>query len=357
MSEKHVIAIVGFGGMGSQHGKILSGIERVEIAGIYDVLEDRQQYAVENNFRVYASFEEILKDSKVDTVLIATPNDSHKEIAIAALEAGKHVICEKPVTLNSKELEEILKVAEACNKVFVVHQNRRWDEDYLVMKQLYDEGVLGDVFHLETRVQGSRGIPGDWRHQKEFGGGMMLDWGVHLIDRLLVMIKEKITSLHCKMSYVLGNDVDDGFRLTVNFESGKTAVVEVGTCNYITLPKWYMCGTTGTAIIEDWEMNGQVMTLKKINDKDATPIEAGAGLTKTMAPRDLDTVTSTPIPRVSADVREFYHNFIDVTEGREEILVKNEEVLRVMKVIEAAFLSDETNEVVLFEKNVSEINV
>lgn len=349
MSEKHVIAIVGFGGMGSQHGKILSGIEHVTIAGIYDVLDSRQQFASENGFRVYGDFEEVLNDRKVETILIATPNDSHKDLAIAALKAGKHVICEKPVTLNSKQLEEILKTAEACDRVFVVHQNRRWDEDYLVMKKLYDEGTLGNVFHLETRVQGSRGIPGDWRHQKEFGGGMMLDWGVHLIDRLLVMIKEKITSLQCKMSYVLGNDVDDGFRLTLNFESGKTAIVEVGTCNYITLPKWYMCGTTGTAIIEDWEMNGHVATLKKLNDKDATPIEAGAGLTKTMAPRGADTVDSNPIPRLYTDVREFYHNFIDVTKGTGEILVKNEEVLRVMKVIEAAFKSDEVNQVVLFE--------
>lgn len=349
MSVEHVIAVVGFGGMGSQHGKILSGINRVKVAGIYDILDTRQQFALDKGFHIYKSYEEILENSTVNTVLIATPNDSHRDIAIAALKAGKHVICEKPVTLNSRQLEEIIETAETYNKVFVVHQNRRWDEDFLVMKKLYDEGILGDVYHLETRVQGSRGIPGDWRHQKEFGGGMMLDWGVHLIDRLLVMIKEKITSLHCKMSYVLGNDVDDGFRLTINFESGKTAVVEVGTCNYITLPKWYMCGKTGTAIIEDWEMNGQVITLKTFNDKDATPIEAGAGLTKTMAPRDLDTVHINPIPRLDTDVHEFYHNFIDVTEGKGEILVKNEEVLRVMKVIEAAFLSDESSQVVLFE--------
>lgn len=349
MSVGHVIAIVGFGGMGSQHGKILSGINRVKVAGIYDILETRQQFAIDKGFYVYKSYEEILQDSNVNTVLIATPNDSHRDIAIAALKAGKHVICEKPVTLNSRQLEEIIETAETYNKVFVVHQNRRWDEDYLVMKKLYEEDILGDVFHIETRVQGSRGIPGDWRHQKEYGGGMMLDWGVHLIDRILVMIKEKITSVHCKMSYVQGNDVDDGFRLTINFESGKTVVVEVGTCNYITLPKWYMCGKKGTAIIEDWEMNGQVITLKTFNDKDATPIEAGAGLTKTMAPRDVDTVNCSPIPRLYTDVREFYHNFIDVTEGKGEILVKNEEVLRVMKVIEAAILSDELNQVVLFK--------
>lgn len=347
--NKHAIAIVGFGGMGSQHAKILSKIERVEIAGIFDIQVDRQRSAVENGFRLFNTFEELLSDQKVDSVLIATPNDSHKEIAIASLTAGKHVICEKPVTLNSEQLQEILNTAKACGKVFAVHQNRRWDEDYLVMKKLYDEGTLGEVFHIESRIQGSRGIPGDWRHEKEFGGGMMLDWGVHLIDRLMIMINEKITSLYCKMSYVLGNEVDDGFKMLITFESGKTASVEVGTCNFISLPKWIMCGTTGTAVIEDWAMNGKVISLKNFNEKDATPIEAGAGLTKTMAPRGKDTVDELPLPRVDTDVRDFYHNFIDVIEGKGDLLVKNEEVMRVMKIIEASFLSNERNQVVSFE--------
>ncbi|ADU28764.1 Gfo/Idh/MocA family protein [Evansella cellulosilytica] len=348
-SNSYTFALVGYGGMGKQHKKVLQTIDRAHIAGTFDINKQRQEDANNDGLHTYTSFNELVSDDSIDIVLIATPNDSHKDIAIDAMKAGKHVICEKPVTLNSKELEEILDAAKQYDKVFAVHQNRRWDEDYLVMKKLYDEGVLGDVFHVESRVHGSRGIPGDWRHEKAYGGGMLLDWGVHLLDRLVLLIPEKIKSIYCHLSYVLGNEVDDGFRMQVSFESGKTALVEVGTSNYISLPLWYMTGTNGAATIHDWSMNGKVVTVTKHEDHDATPIEAGAGLTKTMAPRGELSTQDTPLPRIKTDIRDFYDNVMKVIEGKEDPIVKNEEVMRIMKLMEAAFLSHKTNSVIDFE--------
>lgn len=343
------LAIIGFGGMGSQHGELLKKVDRIKVEGIYDIDNKRKDYATENNFKSYESFEDVLNDKNVNIVLIATPNHVHKEIAIRAMEAGKNVICEKPVTLNSKELEEILEVSKKTGKLFVVHQNRRWDEDFLTMKKIYDEKLLGKTFRIETRVQGSRGIPGDWRKEKQFGGGMMLDWGVHLIDRLLVMVNEKIKKVYCSMSYILGADCDDGFTLNLTFESGKTAVVEVGTSNFIALPKWYMAGTEGAAIIEDWEMNGRLEVMPKKDETDAKPIVAGAGLTKTMAPRLEGEVLVKELPFVKSTILDFYNNVIDVLEDKATPAIKNSEVMRVMKLIEAAFESHETGTVVYFE--------
>jgi len=348
-AKTYQVVIVGYGGMGSQHAKMLKDVKRMNVYGTYDIREERQQAARNNGYHTYETLDEVLTDSQVDIILIATPNDIHKEIAVKAMEAGKHVICEKPVTMNSEEFQVILDTAEKENKVFAVHQNRRWDEDFLVIKELYDNKELGEVFNIEQRIHGSRGIPGDWRHEKQFGGGMMLDWGVHIIDRITILIPEKITDIYCKMSYVLGNEVDDGFKLLITFESGKTAVFEVGTCHYISLPIWYMTGTEGSVTIEDWDMNGKIAKLMSHQDKDATPIEAGAGLTKTMAPRGENTVNEYPIPRIKSDVREFYYNFVDVIEGNGELVVKNHEVMRVMKIMEAAFKSSERNEVVKFE--------
>lgn len=343
------LAIIGFGGMGSQHGELLKKVDRIKVEGIYDIDNKRKDYATENNFKSYESFEDVLNDKNVNIVLIATPNHVHKEIAIRAMEAGKNVICEKPVTLNSKELEEILEVSKKTGKLFVVHQNRRWDEDFLTMKKIYDEKLLGETFRIETRVQGSRGIPGDWRKEKQFGGGMMLDWGVHLIDRLLVMVNEKIKKVYCSMSYILGADCDDGFTLNLTFESGKTAVVEVGTSNFIALPKWYMAGTEGAAIIEDWEMNGRLEVMPKKDEADAKPIVAGAGLTKTMAPRLEGEVLVKELPFVKSTILDFYNNVIDVLEDKATPAIKNSEVMRVMKLIEAAFESHENGTVVYFE--------
>jgi scyllo-inositol 2-dehydrogenase (NADP+) len=349
MDGKYNLAIVGYGGMGTQHGKLLKTVERINVIGVFDIDETRKKAAQTDGFKAYDSFDEVLGDKQVDIILIATPNHLHKDIAIKALKAGKNVICEKPVTLNSRQLEEIIKAADECGKLFVVHQNRRWDEDYLVMKKIYDEKLIGEVYNIETRVMGSRGIPGDWRHQKEFGGGMLLDWGIHLLDRLLVMIDEKVKTVYCNLSYVLGNDVDDGFKLFLKFESGKTAMVEVQTNNMVTLPKWYMCGEFGTAVIDDWEMNGKYVTLKTFDDKDAKPIEAGAGLSKTMAPRDSGTINTHSIPRIESDVRDYYKNVVDALDGKKEIIVKNKQALRVMKLVDAAFESDKKNSVINFE--------
>lgn len=350
-SKAYGVAIVGYGGMGSQHGRLVRTVEDMVLVGAYDINPKRQEAAAEQGLKAYPDLVTLLADQEVDLVVIATPNHVHAEIAIAAMRAGKHVICEKPVTMNSKELQDILEVQKETGKQFVVGQNRRWDEDYLVMKKLFDEKQLGEVFHVESKVHGSRGIPGDWRGMKEFGGGMLLDWGVHLVDRILLLFPEKVKSVHCKFTHITNAEVDDGFRLSLTFESGRTALLEVGTTHFITNPLWYMNGTAGTAVIADWSMNGKIVKLANASGgHDATPIVAGAGLTKTMAPRvDDHTTIEEPLPRIPTDIRDFYRNVLDAIEGKAEIIVKNEEVMRVMKLLEAAFLSDETNQVIAFE--------
>ncbi|WP_416147938.1 Gfo/Idh/MocA family protein [Salipaludibacillus sp. HK11] len=353
MESTCTIAVVGFGGMGGHHVEHLEEIDAFEVAGIYDIRPSQEDLAREKGLHVYTTFEDVLADKKVDIVLIATPNHLHKEIAVKSMRAGKHVICEKPATMNSEEMEEIIDVEKETGQLFVVNQNRRWDEDYLVVKKLHDERAIGDVFHVECRVHGSRGIPGDWRQKKQFGGGMLLDWGVHLVDRVLLMFDEKVEDVYCTFSHVRNDEVDDGFKLTLTFASGKTAFLEVGTYNYINLPLWYVNGTRGSAVIHDWSMKGEVVHLETDEQKDAKPISAGAGLTKTMAPRyDDGTVRHQQLPRIDSNIEDFYLNVKDTIDGKADILVKNEEVLRVMRLLETAIESDATRQVVGFEKDV-----
>jgi len=347
--RQYSLVIIGFGGMGEQHYRLLEKHPLLKVTGVCDINLERQSEAKALGLKVYETYESVLMDSSVNMVLIATPNHIHKEIAIAALNGKKHVICEKPVTLNSHELEEILAVQEKTGYVFMVHQNRRWDEDFLTIKKIYDTKQLGELYQVEQRVFGSRGIPGDWRKNKEFGGGMLLDWGVHMLDRLLIMIPEKIVSVDCYLSFALKEEVDDGYHLRLIFESGKSAICEVGTTNLISLPKWYVTFTKGTAIVEDWFLNGKIVSLKNVDNNDARPIVAGAGLTKTMAPRHDDSTLTIPLDKVYKDHKEFYTNFIDVVEKKAEPFVKNCEVLRVMKLIDTAFKSNEIGQRIKFE--------
>lgn len=342
------LVVIGYGGMGSYHAKhLLHNHPKIKVTGTFDIREERIMASIEDGYKAYNSLEEVLSDDSVEIVLIATPNDVHKEIAIAALNAKKHVICEKPVTIFSDELIEIMSAVKDNDRNFIVHQNRRWDEDFLTIKKVYDENIVGDVFHIESRVQGANGIPGDWRHLKVHGGGMLLDWGVHLLDQLLFMVDSKIQSVYSNLSFVLGDEVDDGFQSIITFENGITALIEVGTTNFIQLPRWYVKGTKGTAVVNDWSLDGKIVTQNFGVDVEAPkPIKAGQGLTKTMAPPSEQATITSALPAIEKTMESFYDNVVSVIAEGAEPIVKNEEVLRVLKLIETIFKAAETNEVI-----------
>lgn len=332
------IVIIGYGGMGSYHQKELMPHELVNVIGVYDIAQKAQDKAREAGLTVYDSLEQVLKDASVEAVLIATPNDVHKALSIAALRAGKQVICEKPVAMNVGELDDILAVAAETGNTFMVHQNRRWDPDFLVIRELYQNGQIGDLFQIESRVQGANGIPGDWREQAEHGGGMLLDWGVHLIDQILWLIDNPVKSMAADFSYVLGQEVDDGFILYLTFENGIRSLIEVGTTNYSQLPRWYVKGLNGAAKIDDWDLSGEIVVATNQADLVApAPIKAGVGLTKTMAPPSEEATKKVATTEVLPEFPSFFQNFYDVLRNGAAPIVKNDEVRKVLSLIDSVF--------------------
>lgn len=348
--KKHTLAMVGFGGMAGWHYDLIEKIDGLAVAGIWDIKEERREYARSRQIHVYESQEDLLADENVDLVLVATPNDVHKSIAIAAMAAGKNVVSEKPVTLCSADLQEMIDASRKYGKFLTVHQNRRWDEDFLTVKKLIKEGSLGEIFRLESRVHGSRGIPGDWRQEKEHGGGMVLDWGVHLLDQALLLFPDvALETVYATLTNVTNQLVDDGFSADLGFANGIHMLVEVGTSNFINLPRWYVLGTDGTAVIEDWGEDMRIVRACGVDEEDVVPVRTAAGLTKTMAPRREDSIFTEERPEEKSDIREFYQNVMAVLEGREERRIKLEEVARVMRLMEAIFESARTKQVVRFE--------
>lgn len=340
-------ALIGYGGMGSWHVRNLRMIpETVQICGIYDISEDRQKAAAENGLNVYPSLEALLADEQVELVTLAVPNHLHRPLAIRCMEAGKNVISEKPVAVTTDELRDMIRVSRETGKLFTVHQNRRFDEDFLSAKKIYDENMLGHVFNIESRVHGSRGVPGDWRNRREYGGGMILDWGVHLIDQMLQLVPEDVVSVYCREHHVTNEEVDDGFYSCLTFASGLTATIEVGTSNFIALPRWYIEGENGTAVIRDFKMNGEIIKVCDWEKKDAVPVVTAAGLTKTMAPRTADTIQHYDLPRIESDVHDYYRNIDLALQGKAEQLVTHKQMLRVMRVMEAMMRSDENGMIV-----------
>lgn len=338
------LGIVGYGGQGAWHAGWAEKSDVITLGGIYDIKEARREAARQRGIKVYLSLQDMLDDPSVDIVLCATPNDAHKDIVIAAARAGKHIICEKPVALSVADFDEMTAVARECGVYFTVHQNRRWDVDFLAIKGLIDSGEIGDTLNIESRVHGSRGIPSDWRCQKTYGGGMVLDWGVHLIDQMLLLIPEIVTSVYCELDNITTGEVDDGFHLHLTFQSGKRATVEVGTYNFLPLPRFYMQAKSGTALIEDWQKRCKVNRLKAWCEKEVLPVQTAAGITKTMAPRDEITIDSYEIERPVSCVHDFYRNLVGAIKGECELAIKLDEARRVLLVMEACFKSGERGE-------------
>lgn len=348
-------AVIGCGGMGSWHcEKITRDMSaRMELVGIFDIKAEACEKAKKNGYHVFSSREELLSDERIDFVVVATPNEVHREIAIDAMEHGKNVMSEKPVTLSSAMLEEMIQASNRTGKMFTVHQNRRFDADYLTVKEILKANSLGKIFNIQSRVCGSRGIPGDWRQKKAQGGGMLLDWGIHILDQVLMLFdKEELDSVYTQLTYITSDEVDDGFTADLRYKNGTMVHLYVGTSNFIDLPRWYIQGVNGSAIINDWDMHGEIVNVFDWENKDAVPVAAGVGLTKTMAPRTDETIKKSPLPYVEnkgfCGENRLYENICDTIEGKATQFVTHDQQRRLVKVVEAMFKSAETNEVVKF---------
>lgn len=337
-------AVIGYGGMGAGfHCKHLAESDVCNLAGIYDIDEAKRALAASRGVKVYNSREELLADPTIDMVTVATPNDVHEEIVIAALEAGKNVISEKPVTLSMDSLERMIAASKKSGKIFSVHQNRRYDVDHLAIKKIHDSGELGKVINIESRIHGSRGIPSDWRGIKKYGGGMLYDWGVHLIDQACMTLGFGIKSVRCTFEHITNDEVDDGFQLWLEFTGGEKAYIEVGTYNFIAMPRFYLRAEHGSAIITDWRVPAHVVKCKAWHESDVVPVQNASGLTKTMAPRDSITVDEYDIERPVSDVHDYYRNFVRAIDGVEEQFVTHDQMRTVLRIIMTAFESAEND--------------
>lgn len=339
----HKLALIGFGGMAGWHYEnITNKVNGITVKGAYDVREEACEKMRENGLYVYGSADELINDPEIDIVTIAVPNDFHKDYAIRAMRAGKNVVCEKPVTLNAAELEEIIAVSEETGKLFSVHQNRRWDKDYCIIKKILSDGTIGKPYYIESRVEGSRRALHGWRGHKMNGGGMLLDWGVHLLDQAMMLIDSPVISVYAHMESVYCEEVDDNFKGMIRFENGVNYLIEVATNCFINLPRWHVTAKDGTAIIEDWSCDGKIVSCDpnaKMEWADDI-VYTEAGPTRTMAPRPPETTIQMPLPDVHTDWTEYYENILAVLDNGAELLVKPAQALRVMKVIDALFESD-----------------
>ena len=318
------LGIIGFGGMGKWHAQNAPRAG-VEIAAVCDIAEEKQKEAIEMGYRLYTNADELLADPEVNTVILTVPNYLHKEMCIKAAKAGKNVITEKPAAMSVQELDEMEAACKEAGVFFTSHQNRRWDKDMLTVKKAYDEGLLGNIFTIESKLHSGNGYMHEWHLYKKYGGGMIYDWGVHLIDQIL-------------------------FKIILKMDNGVTAHIELSTYILKYQPRWLAAGDKGTMIVEDFGCNGSIYRTGKLLEKLPPQItETEAGPTRQFAPVPPGGIVTEPLPEIQTDWVDFYRNVSDVLNGKAESKIKISEVRRVLSVMEAAWKSSETGEAILFE--------
>lgn len=344
------LGIIGFGGMGKWHAQNAPRAG-VEIAAVCDIAEEKQKEAVEMGYKLYKTADELLADPEVNTVILTVPNYLHKDMCIKAAKAGKNVITEKPAALNVQELDEMEAACKEAGVFFTSHQNRRWDKDMLIVKKAYDEGLLGNIFTIESKLHSGNGYMHEWHLYKKYGGGMIYDWGVHLIDQILFMMPDaKVKSIYADIKNVLHEEVDDYFKIILKMDNGVTAHIELSTYILKYQPRWLAAGDKGTLIVDDFGCHGSIYRTGKLLEKLPPQItETEAGPTRQFAPVPPGGIVEEPLPEVETDWVDFYRNVDDVLNGRAESKIKIPEVRRVLSVMEAAWKSAEAGEAVLFE--------
>ncbi|MBR0508630.1 MAG: Gfo/Idh/MocA family oxidoreductase [Clostridia bacterium] len=183
------IALIGNGGMcKAAHVPAYRDDPRTEVVAVCDIIEERAVYLKETWFpeaAVYTDYRELLKDPAIDAVDICTPNDMHSEIAVAALEAGKHVFCEKPDAVDVGKAQAMKDAAEKSGKLLMVMRNNRFTSASRYLKSFIEDGRAGEIYCGRCGWQRRRGIPGKggWFTTKaKSGGGPLIDLGVHMID-------------------------------------------------------------------------------------------------------------------------------------------------------------------------------
>lgn len=197
---------------------------------------------------------ELLARPDVDLVIVATPPNTHAELCLQAMAAGKHVVCEKPLALGQSETNDLIKAADQAEVHLSCHQNRRFDPDYLAIVNAVKAGRIGYPFYLETFVGGFWHPCGYWHSHAPVSGGTAYDWGAHYLDWIVALFDDPIESVRGTRHKRVWHDVTnaDQERIQIRFHGGREAEFMHSDIAASRKPKWYLLGTEG-ALVAHWQ--------------------------------------------------------------------------------------------------------
>jgi predicted dehydrogenase len=251
------IGIIGFGRIGAEHAAWIDGTSTLRVAAVADATPARRVLAESRGLHAIESVDELLANPGVNAVLVSTPTAMHFAHASQAIAAGKHVMIEKPTTLDLAQAVKLVEQAKSARRVLSVFHNRRWDIDYLTVKAAIDARRFGRLINIESRLGQWSSCVGpaakeyrpNWRNEAEYGGGGLYDWGSHFVDQVwrLLWPSRPVRVFAQLRGNVWSRDCDDFARVAIDFDNGCCAMVEINTTTTRPLPRWHVDGTEGSA--------------------------------------------------------------------------------------------------------------
>lgn len=355
------IGIIGCGGIANgKQMPSLAKVKEAQLVAFCDIVEERavkaaSEYGIDGA-DVYTDFNELLNDSSIDVVHVCTPNKSHSIISIAAMEAGKHVLCEKPMAKTAKEAREMVEVAKRTGRKLTIGYDNRYRNDSLYLKELVEQDELGEVYYAKAHAVRRRAVPtwGVFLNEEEQGGGPLIDIGTHAIDLTLwTMNNYKVKSVVGNVYYKLSNTenaanafgpwdpkeftVEDSAFAFITMENGATVTLEASwALNTLDIDeaKTTLCGTKAGADMRDGlRINGEKLSRLYVTkpDLNAGGVAYYEGGTESQADREA-------------------RLWVECVLNDTEPFVKPEQALVVSEILEAIYESSKSGKTIYFDQ-------
>jgi scyllo-inositol 2-dehydrogenase (NADP+) len=341
MAQTIRAGVIGFG-LGGRifHAPFLHAIDGFELAAILERHGDAAAQAYPG-VAIARTLEELLALSDLSLVVVTTPPATHYELARQCLEAGKHVVIDKPFTATSEQGRELIELARAHNLVLSAYQNRRWDGDFLTLQQLIDAGELGRLVTLESRFEryhpGLRAKP--WQERNEPGNGIVHDLGAHLVDQALVLFGTPETVQADVRHDRDQTAVNDAFAIHLHYPRLRVSLYSTMLAR-VPGPRFVAHGTNGSYVKYGLDPQEQAL-------KDGAVLggphwgEEPESAWGTLTTTENGVPVARLVPTLPGDYRLYYENVRDAILGRAPLAVPGEQGLRVIRLLELAFESSE----------------
>jgi scyllo-inositol 2-dehydrogenase (NADP+) len=279
--------------------------------------------------------DELLAADSVELVVVATPNTSHYDIAARALAAEKHVVVDKPFTITSSDADRLIEQSRKVNRVLSVFQNRRWDGDFLTVRQILDQELLGRVVEYESRFDRFRPNvkPGAWREQALPGSGLLFDLGSHLIDQA-VLIFGRPKGIYARvLRQREGAVAPDSFEVHLDYPE-VNVTLKAGALVCEPSPRFVLYGTQGSYLKFGLDPQEEALKLGGVPSQPNWGSESEQSWG--MHTRCNGNVTREKYPTLAGRYPEYYNNVYRAITGQEELIVKPEQAREVIRLIELA---------------------